>query len=181
MKKIVLTFGLIAGAVLSVMLVLQMAFKDEIGFDRGLIVGYTSIVLAFMLIYFGVRSYRDNVAGGTVRFGRAFAVGILIAVVASLVEVVTWQIIHERMAPDYLEKYKVHMLDKARREGESEEEIAKKKAEMEEFEVQYRNPLVKAAFTFMEPFPVGVVIALVSAGVVSRQRSARHLGKDVTA
>ena len=52
---------------------------DAIGFDRGEIIGYTSMVLAFLLIFFGVRSYRDNVAGGTVRFGRAFAVGALIA------------------------------------------------------------------------------------------------------
>ena len=42
------------------------------------------MVLAFLLIFFGVRSYRDNVAGGRVRFGRAFAVGASIAAVASV-------------------------------------------------------------------------------------------------
>ena len=170
MKKIVLTFGVIAGAVLSVMLVLQMAFKDAIGFDRGLIVGYTSMVLAFMLIYFGVRSYRDNVAGGTVGFGRAFAVGIMIGVIASVIQVMTWMVIHERMAPDYLAKYQTHVLAEARRDGESEEAIAKKKAELDEFEASYRNPLFKAAFTFIEPFPVALIMALISAGVLSRQR-----------
>ena len=44
-----------------------------------MVIGYTTMVIAFLLIFFGVRSYRDNVAGGTVRFGRAFAVGALIA------------------------------------------------------------------------------------------------------
>ena len=68
MKKTVLTFGLIAGVILSTMMVVAILFKDAIGFDSGEIVGYTSMVLAFLLIFFGVRSYRDNVAGGTVRF-----------------------------------------------------------------------------------------------------------------
>ena len=76
MKKTVLTFGLMSGAVISVLMLLTMRFHDAIGFETaGLIVGYTTMVLAFLLIYFGVRSYRDNVAGGTVRFGRAFVGG----------------------------------------------------------------------------------------------------------
>ena len=49
--------------------------RTQIGFDRGVIVGYTSMVLAFLMVFFGVRSYRDNVAGGHVTFGRAFKVG----------------------------------------------------------------------------------------------------------
>jgi len=83
MKKTVLTFGLIAGAIVSFFMVLALVFKDAIGFDRGEIVGYTSMVVAFLFIYFGVRAYRDNVGGGTVSFGRGVAVGSLIAVLAS--------------------------------------------------------------------------------------------------
>ena len=81
MKKTVLTFGLIAGAILSAMMLITLPFHDAIGWERGEIVGYTSMVLAFLLVFFGVRSYRDNVGGGRVGFGRAFAVGSLIAVV----------------------------------------------------------------------------------------------------
>ena len=84
MRKIVLTFGLISGAIISAMMFITIPFQNEIGFERGAIVGYTSMVLAFLLIYFGVRSYRDNVAGGTVTFGRAFKVGALISVVAAI-------------------------------------------------------------------------------------------------
>ena len=133
MKKTVLTFGLIAGAILSAMMLITLPFHDAIGFDRGVIVGYTSMVLAFLLIFFGVRSYRDNVAGGTVRFGRAFAVGALIAVVASLCYVATWEVIYFKLAPDFRTKYQAHMLEKARADGESEEAIAEKKAEMDKF------------------------------------------------
>jgi uncharacterized protein DUF4199 len=170
MKKTVLTFGLISGAILSAMMLLTLPFLDVIGFDRGAIVGYTSMVLAFLLIYFGVRSYRDNIAGGTVRFGRAFAVGALIAVVASLCYVATWEVIYFRFAPDFMTKYQAHILEKARADGESPEALAQKKAEMDRFAVLYRNPAINAALTFLEPLPVALIVALVSAGVLSRRR-----------
>ena len=170
MKKIVLTFGLISGGVLSAMMLITLQFQDAIGFDRGAIVGYTSMVLAFLLIYFGVRSYRDNVAGGTVRFGRAFAIGGLIAVVASLCYVATWEVIYFKFAPDFMTKYQAHVLDKARANGVSAEAIAKQKAEMDKFAVLYKNPAINAAVTFLEPLPVALIVALVSAGVLSRRR-----------
>src|SRR5215210_635081 len=105
MKKTVLTFGLISGAILSAMMLATLPFHDAIGFDRALVVGYTTMVIAFLLIFFGVRSYRDNVAGGSVRFGRAFAVGALIGAVASVCYVATWEVAYSRLAPDYLTKY----------------------------------------------------------------------------
>ena len=89
MRKIVLTFGLIAGAVLSVMMLLTLPFMDRIGFDKGEIIGYTTMVLAFLMVYFGIRSYRDNVAGGSIGFGRAFLVGLLITFVASACYIAT--------------------------------------------------------------------------------------------
>jgi hypothetical protein len=75
MRNVMLTFGLIAGAILSAMLLVTIPFQNPIGFDRGAINGYTTMVLVFLLIDFGVRSYRDNVAGGSVRFGRTFQDG----------------------------------------------------------------------------------------------------------
>ena len=45
MKKTVLTFGLISGAILSAMMLTTLPFLDRIGFDRGEIIGYTSMVL----------------------------------------------------------------------------------------------------------------------------------------
>lgn len=130
----------------------------------------TSMVLAFLLIYFGVRTYRDNVAGGTAGFGRALAVGALIAVVASVCYVATWQVIYYKLAPDYAEKYQAHILAEARADGQTEEAIARKKAEMDEFAEFYDKPVINAAITFIEPLPVAMVVALVSAGVLSRKR-----------
>ncbi len=170
MRKIVLTFGLIAGAILSAMMLLALLFQDQIGFDRGAIVGYTSMVLAFLMVYFGVRSYRDNVAGGGVSFGRALVVGLLIAAVASVCYVATWELIYYRLAPDFADKYAAYAVEKARASGATEAQIAARTKEMAEFAELYKNPLVNASLTFLEPLPVGILFALVTAGVASRKR-----------
>jgi hypothetical protein len=170
MKKTVLTFGLISGAIISVLMLVTLPLQDEVGFDHSLLLGYTTMILGFLLIHFGVRSYRDNVRGGSVRFGRAFAVGALIALISSVCYVATWEVMYFKFMPDFLSKYQAHALDKARAGGATEAAIAKQKAEMDEFEVKYHNPLFNAAVTLAEPLPVGLLIALVSAGVVSRRR-----------
>ena len=174
MKKTVLTFGLISGAILSLMFVITLQFHDAIGFERGMIIGYTTMVLAFLLIFFGVRSYRDNEGRGTIGFGRAFAVGSLIAVVASLCYVLTWEVIYFKFTPDFLDKYQAHVLETARKEGATEEALAQQKAELDSFAKLYQNPAINAAFTFMEPLPVALVVSLVSAGVLSRKSSTRQ-------
>ena len=170
MKRIVLTFGLIAGVILAGTMLATLPFHDAIGNDGGLLVGYTSMVLAFLLIYFGVRSYRDNVAGGRVGFLRALGVGALIALVASACYVATWEALYFGTKSDYIEKYQARELEKARQSGESEAQLAAKAAEMKTFAEMYRNPLFNTVITFMEPLPVALVIALVSAGILSRRR-----------
>jgi hypothetical protein len=181
MKNIVLKYGLISGALISVMMMLTIPFHDRIGFDTsGLLLGYTTMVLAFLVIYFGVRSYRDSVAGGSVRFGRALAVGVLIAAVSSACYVATWEVMYFKFMPDFMDKYSAHEVQKARASGASEEQIASRKAEMETLVVMYRNPLYNAALTFMEPLPVGLLVALISAGTLSRRRK-RSEGGNVMA
>lgn len=170
MRKIVLTYGLLAGGILAAMFLVLLPFHEAIGFDRGMVIGYTSMVLAFLLIFFGVRSYRDKVAGGQVSFGRALAVGVLIGLVASSIYVLTWEIYYFGTKSDYIEGYQAHVIEKAKKAGESAEAIAAKRAEMEKFAEMYKNPFINSAMTFMEPLPVALVMALVAAGVLGRRR-----------
>lgn len=170
MRKIVLTFGLIAGAIMSAMMFVTIPFKEQIGFEKGMIIGYTTMVLAFLMVFFGVRSYRDNVAGGSVSFGRAFKVGMLITLVATVCYVATWEFIFFRLAPEYADDMAAASVEKVRKGGGTEAEIAAKTKEMQAFAESYRNPLVNIAYTFLEPLPVGLLFVLVTAGVASRKR-----------
>jgi hypothetical protein len=170
MKRIVWTFGLIAGAVMSIMMALSVPFMD--GSERAAVVGYTGMVLAFLMIFFGIKSYRDNVAGGMITFGRALAVGLLITAVASACYVATWEVIYFKFMPDFGDKYAAHAVEQARKSGASQAEIDKKTKEMDDFKKMYDNPLINVGFTFLEPLPVGLLIALVSAGVLRRKPTA---------
>jgi len=168
MRKIVLTFGLIAGAILSVMMLIQ--FQFQIGFDEGAIIGYTTMVLAFLMVFFGVRSYRDNVAGGSVTFGRAFAVGLLITIVASVCYEVTWQFVYYRLVPDFGDKYAAYAIEKAKKSGATDAQVAAKTREMTELNQTLKKPLVNIALTFLEPLPVGLLFTLITAVALSRKR-----------
>ena len=170
MRKIVLTFGLIAGAILSAMMSIALLFQDQIGFDKGAIFGYTSMVVAFLMVFFGVRAYRDNVAGGKVTFGRALKVGLLITAVACACYVATWQVIYYKFAPDFIDKYSAYTVEKARKAGATDAELVEQTRQMEQFKEMYRNPLVNIALTLLEPLPVGLLFTLVTAGVLSRKR-----------
>ena len=170
MRHNVLTFGLIAGAILSAMMLVTQMFADQIGFDKGAIIGYTTMVLAFLMVFFGVKSYRDNVAGGNVSFGRALRVGLMITAVASVCYVATWELVYYEIAPDFADKYAAYTMEKSKRSGASEAQVAAQARRMAEFKEMYKNPLVNVALTFLEPLPVGILFTLVTAGVLSRRR-----------
>ena len=170
MKKIVLTYGLISGGILSAMMLITLPFMHAFGNESGMVIGYTTMVLAFLLIFFGVRSYRENVGGGRIGFLKALAVGALIGLLASACYVVTWEAIYFRGKNDFIEKYQAGELARMRKGGASEAQLTARQAEMKKFAEMYRNPLFNSAITFMEPLPVAVVFALVSAGILSRRR-----------
>jgi hypothetical protein len=170
MQRIVWTFGLISGAVMAVFMAATLPFVGDHGAADAL-VGYAGMVAAFLLVYFGVRSYRDNVLGGTISFGRAFTAGILIAAIASVCYVATWEVIYYRFMPDFYTKYGQSVVERARKSGKSEAEVAQVKADMDAMGKRVENPIFVAVVTFGEPFPVGLVIALVSAGVLRRKRT----------
>lgn len=167
MTKIVWKYGGIGGAVLGGTLLATLPFQDQIGFDSGVIVGYSSMVVAFSIVFFGIRAYRDTVAGGAVSFGRALAVGLAITAVITLCYVVAWEFVFFALAPDFMDEYAAFALEQARAQGATEAELAAQAKEMADFAVLYRNPLFNAAVTALEPLPVGLVFAFVSAGLVS--------------
>jgi hypothetical protein len=171
MRKVVLVFGLISGVILSALMIASVSFADRIGLDHSYIVGYTSMVLAFLMVYFGIRSYRDNVSGGAVSFGKAFAVGISITLIACLCYVASWEFVYHKFFPDFMEKYSSYVIDKARASGATQAQLDAKALEMGKMTAMYRNPFFRMAETFIEAFPVGLLFTLVSAALLRKKRN----------
>ena len=170
MKKIVLTFGLISGAILAVMMVTMLPFVDQIGFENGQIIGYTTMVLAFLLIFFGIRTYRDSIGNGYITFGRAFKVGIPITLISCLIYTVTWEILYFTILSDFGDKYSQYLIEKARAAGASPEEIAYEVARSEHFKAILQNPLYNFLVVFfVEPLPVGFIMTVISALILRKR------------
>lgn len=172
MKRIVLTSGLIAGGILAAVMAVTMPLANKGNLGHSEIVGYSTMVLAFVMIFVGIRSYRENVGGGAVTFGKGFQIGILITLIASLMYVATWEILYWGFLPDFAEHYSVFVIHKMQAAGATDAAIAAKQHELLEFQRMYKNPLFNVAMTFIEVFPVGLIITLVSAAILRRTRTA---------
>jgi len=170
MKKAVLTFGLTSGAISAAMMLITVPFVDKIGWDNGEILGYTAIVLAALVIFFGIRSYRENVAGARLTFGRAFAVGILITLISSACYVATWEVVYFKFLPDFADKYAAHMVERAKASGASPQKLDETQQKATQFKQIYKNPAINMALTFMEVFPIGLGVTLISAGILRKKQ-----------
>lgn len=169
MKRTVLTFGAISGVISAGLMAATVPFIDRIGFDKGAIVGYSAMVVAFLFVYFGIRSFRDREQAGRISFGRAFGIGLMITIISCLFYVAAWEVIYFKVTPDFADKYAAYAVDKYRASGAPAEAVTKMEQDMADFKRNYDNPLYNAAVTFVEPFPVGVLVTLVSAAVLRRR------------
>src|SRR5208282_1556163 len=169
MRKIIVTFGLISGAISSLMMIAIVTFGDRIGFDRGAIIGNTSIVLSFLMVFFGIRTYRDNIGDGQITFLKAFAVGLSITLISCIFYVVTWEVIYYNFIPGFWDAYGAHLVEKLTASGASPAAIQAKLEQVRRYKELYKNPLFNAALTFIDPFPIGLVITLISALVLRRK------------
>ena len=177
MKKTVLTFGLISGAVMSAMMFITLPFLEKIGSDKALVIGYTTMVLAFLLVFFGIRSYRDTTCAGRISFLRALGVGLLIMLIASICYVISWEVIYHNFMPDFAEKYVARATQEARNSGKPPEQVAQEVEQIKQMMTLYNNNIFfNLAMTLLEPLPVGVVMTLISALILRRREPKQSLG-----
>ena len=169
MRRTILTWGLISGAISGGLMLVTIPFAEKMGFERAEIFGYTTLVLSALMIFFGVRSYRENVAAGTLTFGKGFLVGVGIALIAAICYVAVWMFVYCTFFPDFYDKFAVHMVDKAKSDGASAESLAAVAAQADQIRKISGNPALVVAMTFAENFPIGLVAAAISAGILRRR------------
>jgi len=172
MKKTVLIFGLISGFIISVLMSLSLLFTNKIGSGHSLALGYTIMVASFLLIYFGIRSYRDNSLAGQISFGRAFACGILITLITTVFYVATWEILYFNFMPHFMDSYFAAEIHKVQSAGLDPATTAAQVAAIQRSQQLYQNPFVNMAYTAIEPLPVGIIITLFSAAILRRKAPA---------
>ena len=172
MKKNVLIFGLLSGLIASSMLIVAaVQCYNNKDFSGNMVMGFTLMILAFSFIFVGIKNYRDKFNNGVISFGKAFKIGISIALIASTVYVITWLIAYYGFIPDFMDKYAAHVIDQAKAAGKSAVEISKATAEMADYKEMYKSPIGVILLTYMEILPVGLVITLISALILKRKQA----------
>jgi hypothetical protein len=171
MRKIILIHGLIAGTIVAGFMFASLPFWDNgtLTFDNGELVGYASMVLSLSVVFFGIKKCRDDILEGTITFWQAFKVGILITLIASVIYALAWEVAYHTFAADFTEKMSQHYLEKATREARSEEELKQTIEQTENFSQWYKNPLLRFGITLTEILPVGIIITLISAGLLRKK------------
>lgn len=168
--KYILAYGLISGFVVIAVMSVGMATTDWGSFYGSEWFGYLVMLVALSVIFVAVKRYRDQECGGVIRFGRAFAIGAGIAAVAGIAYVIGWEVYLATSGRDFMAEYIGGMVSGMRAEGAGEAAIAARVAEMQQMAELYENPLFRLPITFIEIFPVGLLVALVSAAVLRDPR-----------
>jgi amino acid transporter len=173
MKKNIIVFGLVAGIVVSALMLFIVHNLSHCGgnldFDTSMLIGYASMLISFSLVFVGIRNYRDRYNGGIISFGKAFKTGIIIVLIASTIYVVAWLIDYFFFIPDFPERFSAQMIDELKAGGASQVEIDKETKEMADFTRRYKNPFFVAMMTYVEILPVGLIVTLISSLILKRK------------
>lgn len=164
MKRIVLIFGLIAGVICGSMFFILHPSDGQMDFENGMLKGYITMTIALSSIFFAVKQFRDKYNGGSIKFLKAFLMGLAITLVAGVVYAIFWEVYYQNFASDFTVQYLAYMNEQWVSQGLPAEQIAEQSSVMEKnFESYTENPLVRFAFTLMEIVPVGFIISILSA------------------
>jgi len=176
MKKNILVFGLISGLIVTAMMVYSAAkcyANDD--FEGNIFLGYATMVVAFSMIFVGIKNFRDKFQNGAITFGKAFKIGLYISLIASTIYVGVWLIDYYLFIPDFMDKYTAHVLKQIKSSGASTAEINQKTVEMAGYKEMYKNPVYVILLTYFEVLPVGLVISLLSALILKRKASSNNV------
>jgi hypothetical protein len=173
MKKVVLTFGLISGAIIVTLMFATMPLQHNLAVrNAGYLIGYTTMVISLSMIFFGIKSYRDRTLNGVISFGRGLQVGLLITLIASLSYAIGWEFYLKFVAPNFMEDYTSFSLAKAKAAGMAEVDLNALAKKFEGYKEMYKNPVVRFGMTLMEIVPVGILISLIAAALLRKKNFA---------
>ena len=167
MKKTILRFGLYSIITTCILSFLIWSTVDIVDDVTGKIIGYTSMVVSLLFVFFGIKHFRDRENNGAVTFGKALSIGILISLIASLAFGILSVIYAEFVNPEFMTEYYEDMLEKARSLPAEEFEI--RKAELESEKEMFMNPFIHFFFMSMMVFVIGFIISLLSALILQRK------------
>ena len=167
MSRIIAIYGIIAGAIVAVGMMVSMATGVAMGM-AGMAIGYLTMLIALSMVFAGIKRYRDVHCGGAIRFSTALGVGLGISVIATLFYVVGWEIYLYGTDYQFMPDYIAATLEAKRQAGANAAELKRMAAEMQGYLTAYADPVTRVLMTFSEIAPVALLMTLISALLLRR-------------
>jgi hypothetical protein len=162
MKKIILKYSLISGSIFLISMIITGVFKTKMGNGWDEIIGFTALILSFAMVYPAMLSYRNSLPDQKIKFLQSLKIGLIITIISCIVYVIGWLVIYYTLIPNYWDRYAAITAEKMRHHGDSAADIKKETESI----LQYKKPYLNAMEAFLETFPIGVLISLISATIV---------------
>ena len=171
MKKIILTHGILGGALISAIMAFSiLKYNDVINFNENMIYGFSFMLIAFILPFISIWKFR-KVDGTSYQFKRAFLLGLGVSFLASLIYVLTWEVVFNIYIPNFMEKYSEFCIKQLAESGATANEVAAKQTEMAHQSVMYVKAWYRMGLTFMEIFPIGLIASLIAALTIRKKNN----------
>ena len=166
MQKIALTYGILSGTIVIVTMILGLVVSDGGSFLSSELFGYLTMLIALSMIFIAIKRYRDQELGGVIRFLPAFAMGLAVAVIAGVMYTLIWELYSMSNGYAFIDSYVNSAIEAKKAAGLSGEKLAQEIAALEEMRANYGKFYIRMPMTFMEIFPVGLIIAILSAAIL---------------
>jgi hypothetical protein len=124
------------------------------------------------MVFFGIKSYRDNHGNGKITFWKGVQIGLLISLIAGVLYFAgaeTYAMTHPGFVDQFVKLSKDEMVGKLQSQGASQDQIDKTTTQIDQMAKLMQNPLVFFLICLMEIFPVGIVVTLISAGLLRKR------------
>jgi hypothetical protein len=148
----------------------MITLPADINAPPSMVQTYIVMLVALSMVFVGIKQYRDKVLGGVIQFAPALGLGLAISAVAGIFYAVAWEIAQVFMKFDFADFYAKGMVENVRAAGGNPEAVAQAETRAADFLALYSNPLFRVPMTFLEIFPVGVLVSLISAALLRNSR-----------
>ncbi len=168
MKKSIIRYSLYGSVTLAVLFVFGMAIGGSIDYSTSEVFGYASMVISLLFVFFGIKHFRDKENNGTVSFGKALLIGVLISLIVAVVFGIIDLLYIKWINPDFMTDYYAHSVEQYKATL-SESEFQAKLEQLESEKEMFMNPLITFVVMTMTVFVLGFIISLISSLILQRK------------
>lgn len=161
MKITIKKFGIYS--FVSTFILFQIAFiiGKNLSFGIQEILGYLTIVISLLFVYFGIKHYRDKENQGVLSFKNGMLLGLSITLFVAIGSAIADYIYVTVFHPDFISDYSNYQLEKFT-SSLSPEDLELKRQELLENAETLGKPSIMALVMFLTVFLLGTLITLLS-------------------